>query len=96
MANFLQPAFCMLPRSVFVLYVRIFIDRLYPVFPVIDKDSLLALLELDEYKEQQILADLYAFLTALSATIIVQLNVDVGVCPLESQTATFNNTDNNT
>ncbi|KAH7187806.1 hypothetical protein DER44DRAFT_680262, partial [Fusarium oxysporum] len=43
---------------------------LYPVFPIINKECLLTLLQLGKYPRY-----LYLFLAALSAAVIVQLNV---------------------
>lgn len=74
-----QPLSFMLQRSVFVPYVRIFLQRLYPVFPVVDREALLQLLRPEEQEEEPISVGLYAFLAALSAAVIVQLNAaDLG------------------
>lgn len=72
-------------RLVFVPYVRIFLRRLYPVFPVVDREALLALLEPEEHEERPIPVGMYGFLAALSAAVIVQLNVaDLGALETES------------
>ncbi|KAL7940445.1 fungal-specific transcription factor domain-containing protein [Trichoderma barbatum] len=73
-ANFIQSSMFMLPRSTFLPYVHVFFERLYPVFPIIDKDWLLTLLQSDEHQEEPLSAGLYSFLAALSAAVIVQLN----------------------
>lgn len=68
----------LLPRTFFIPYVRLFLERLYPIFPVLDGESLLGLLQEPELQDQPLSVGLYAFLTALSAAVIVQLNgVDV-------------------
>lgn len=86
--TYLQPLLLMLPRSTFLPYVHTFFQRLYPVFPVIDKKCLLTLLQSDEHHEQPLPPGLYSFLAALSAAVIVQLNVeDLG--SLEAQSSTF-------
>lgn len=84
----LQPPLVMLPRSIFLPYVHIFFQRLYPVFPVIDKKSLLNLLQPDEHKEQPLPTGLYSFLAALSAAVIVQLNF-ADLDNLEAQSSIF-------
>ncbi|KAF9765517.1 hypothetical protein IL306_002187 [Fusarium sp. DS 682] len=90
---YLQPSLLMLPRSTFLPYVHTFFQRLYPVFPVIDKECLLTLLQSDEHQDQPLPAGLYSFLTALSAAVIVQLNIaDLG--NLEAQSSTFDDIDN--
>ncbi|KAH6970220.1 fungal-specific transcription factor domain-containing protein [Fusarium avenaceum] len=84
---YLQPSLLILPRSTFLPYVHSFFQRLYPVFPVIDKECLLSLLQSDERQEQPLPSGLYSFLTALSAAVIVQLNVaDLGSLEVQSLT----------
>ncbi|CAM1501426.1 Fc.00g105880.m01.CDS01 [Cosmosporella sp. VM-42] len=88
-ANFLQNSCFMLPRSTFLPYVQVFFERLYPVFPVVDREWLLTLLQSDEDEEQPLPAGLYSFLAALSAAVIVQLNVREIGAP-DTQTSTCN------
>ncbi|KAL2131938.1 hypothetical protein VTI74DRAFT_4420 [Chaetomium olivicolor] len=65
-----------LPRSVFLTYVELFLERLYPVFPVLDRHAVLTALQEDPLVEPHpIPPSMYCFLTALSAAVIVQLNV---------------------
>ncbi|KAK2474812.1 hypothetical protein H9L39_14772 [Fusarium oxysporum f. sp. albedinis] len=83
----------MLPRSTFLPYVHTFFQRLYPVFPVIDKECLLTLLQSGEHPGQWLPTDLYSFLVALSTAVIVQLNVaDLG--NLEAQSSAFDDINN--
>ncbi|KAG4268134.1 hypothetical protein FPRO04_12633 [Fusarium proliferatum] len=92
---YLQPLLLMLPRSTFLPYVHTFFQRLYPVFPVIDKGCLLTLLQSDEHLEQPLSAGLYSFLAALSAAVIAQLNsADLG--SLEAQSSTFGDINDST
>ncbi|UPK92496.1 hypothetical protein LCI18_003431 [Fusarium solani-melongenae] len=58
----------------FVPYVRIYLERLYSVFPVVDREFLSSLFN-PERQDAHIPVWLYAFLSALSAAVIVQLNV---------------------
>lgn len=90
---YLQPTLLMLPRSTFLPYVHTFFHRLYPVFPVIDKECLLTLLQSDEHQGQPLPVGLYSFLAALSAAVIVQLNVADPGGP-EVQSSTFDDIDN--
>ncbi|KAF5643577.1 amylase cluster transcriptional regulator [Fusarium sp. NRRL 25303] len=93
---YLQPLLLMLPRSTFLPYVHTFFQRLYPVFPVIDKECLLTLLQSDEHHEQPLSAAFYSFLAALSAAVIVQLNVtDLGILEAQ-QNSTFGDINNST
>jgi hypothetical protein len=69
----------MLPPSTFLPYVYIFFDRLFPVFPVVDKESLLVLLESEQQQEQPLPANIYSFLAAVSAAVITQLNLTESV-----------------
>ena len=62
-----------LPRSVFLPYVELFLDRLYPVFPVLERHAILAALQ--DSLLDPLLPSFYCFLAALSAATIVQLNV---------------------
>ncbi len=56
-----------------------FFERLYPVFPVINREHLLALLQSEDHQNQPLTAGFYSFLAALSAAVIVQLNaVELG------------------
>jgi hypothetical protein len=62
------------------------------VFPVIDKECLLTLLQSDEHRDQPLPAGLYSFLAALSAAVIMQLNIaDLG--NLEVQSSAFDDID---
>lgn len=73
-------------RECFKPYVELFFNRLYAVFPVIEKQSLLELLEAPHLQTQPLPSTIYAFLAALSAAVIVQL----GLCDPElSQTDGF-------
>jgi hypothetical protein len=75
-----------LPRSVFVTYVELFLERLYPVFPVVDPNALRAALQEDPLvAPHPIPPSVYCFLTALSAAVIVQLNVDAPLPGFDSQ-----------
>ena len=56
-------------------YIHVFLARLYPVFPVVDKDELYSLLQSIECGERPFPLGLYACLAALSAAVMVQLNV---------------------
>ncbi|KKO97504.1 hypothetical protein THAR02_10394 [Trichoderma harzianum] len=93
--DILQPLSFMLPHSAFLPYVRMFFKRLYPVFPVVDRDYLLVLLESDDHKEQPLPAGLYSFLAALSAAVIVQLNL-ADTDTHEAQNRTFGGGGNDT
>jgi hypothetical protein len=64
-----------LPRSVFLIYVELFLERLYPVFPVLDRHTILTALQDPRLENHPISPSMYCFLAALSAAVIVQLNV---------------------
>lgn len=64
-----------LPRSVFLPYVNLFLERLYPIFPVLERHTLLIALQEPPLEPQPIPPSIYCFLAALSAATIVQLNV---------------------
>lgn len=73
LAGLLQSSL-LLPPSAFIPYAHLFFDRLYPVFPVVDRECLLMMLS-DGIEERPLPAGVYSFLAALSAAVIVQLNV---------------------
>lgn len=58
----------------FAPYVRIYLERLYSVFPVVNRELLSSLCS-PERQDAHIPVWIYAFLSALSAAVIVQLNV---------------------
>ncbi|KAH7113106.1 fungal-specific transcription factor domain-containing protein [Dactylonectria estremocensis] len=92
-ADYLRSSLLVLSRSGFLPYVHIFFQRLYPVFPVVDKEGLLTVLQSNEHQEQPLSVGLYSFLTALSAAVIVQLNIaEIGTS--EAQSTAFNDSDN--
>ncbi len=94
-ADILQPQSFMLPLSTFLPYIHMFFERLYPVFPVVDREYLLALLESNDHRGQPLSASLYSFVAALSAAVIVQLNLaDSDTC--EAQNRTSGNDGNDT
>jgi hypothetical protein len=62
-------------RDCFLPYVHLYFERLYAVFPIVDKAQLLEILEPPELHSQPLPPSLYTFLTALSALVIVQLNL---------------------
>lgn len=68
--------------SIYLSHVELFFERLYPVFPVIDKTHILSLLQSEDLS-QPLPSGFAAFLAALSAAVIVQLNL-VDVQTLES------------
>jgi hypothetical protein len=57
------------------MYIDVFFERLYPVFPVIDHDELCALLQRTERGETTLPLGVYACLCALSGAVVVQLNM---------------------
>ena len=63
-----------LPLSCFVPWTRVFLDRLYPVFPVVERHGLLETLSLPR---EAITPSMLRFFAAMSAAVIVQLNLDV-------------------
>ena len=65
----------LLGRRYFIPYVQLFFERLYPIFPVLSKEPLMAILEAPQLQDQALPPSLYTFLTALSAAVIVQLNI---------------------
>jgi hypothetical protein len=65
-----------LPSSFFEPYVRLFVDRLYPIFPVLDAQYLLSLVRGDEASAPSTTKAEYALLSSLAAATIVQLNVE--------------------
>ena len=62
-----------LPSSTFVPYIHLFFERLYPVFPVLDRESLLP--EETTAGPAQTTWDQYALQSSLAAAVTVQLNV---------------------
>jgi len=64
-----------LPRSVFLPYVELFLERLYPVFPVLERHAILTALQDPLLERHPLHPSFYCFLAALSAATIVQLNV---------------------
>lgn len=70
-----------LPTSTFVPYVKLFFERLYPVFPVLDRDSLPS--EDTASDRSHATWDRYALHTSLAAAVTVQLNI-VGTSGLAS------------
>ncbi|OAQ67743.1 amylase cluster transcriptional regulator AmyR [Pochonia chlamydosporia 170] len=67
-----------LPSTFFEPYVRLFVDRLYPIFPVLDSQYLLGLVvHLDDNAEPPSITKAeYALLSSLTAATIVQLNME--------------------
>jgi hypothetical protein len=59
--------------SPFLPYIEIFFERLYPVFPVLDKECVMKFLR-SEGSEEPVPTGFYPFLFALSAAVTVQLN----------------------
>ncbi|KAK7211242.1 hypothetical protein V2G26_018420 [Clonostachys chloroleuca] len=59
--------------SPFLPYIEIFFERLYPVFPVLDKECVMKFLQ-SEDSEEPLPTGFHPFLFALSAAVIVQLN----------------------
>jgi hypothetical protein len=78
----------LLPLSAFIPYVQLFFERLYPVFPVMDKATIMDLLLSVDDESQQLPAGFYSFLASLSAAVIVQLN-DTRLEPAQSLTSNF-------
>jgi hypothetical protein len=69
-----------LPLKSFAPFVDVFFERLYAVFPVIDKTCVMVYLQSDDDPLQLLPTSFYSFLAALSAAVIVQLNTsDAGV-----------------
>ena len=62
-----------LPRATFIPYIKLFFERLYPVFPVLDQESILT--EDTPSDPQHASWDNYALLTSLAAAVTVQLNI---------------------
>ncbi|KAJ6437742.1 amylase cluster transcriptional regulator AmyR [Purpureocillium lavendulum] len=65
-----------LPRAFFEPYVRLFIDRLYPIFPVLDCQCLMRLVHADQGLARPLTRAEYALLTSLSAGVVMQLNIE--------------------
>ncbi|KAL2204387.1 hypothetical protein CC79DRAFT_1360260 [Sarocladium strictum] len=65
----------LLDRSCFIPYVQQFFDRLYAVFPVVERDQLLDIVTNPHMHGQPLPPSIYTFLTALSAAVTVQLNL---------------------
>ena len=67
----------LIPNYTFGPYVRLFFERLYPIFPVFDRETLEALVIDRRLDEQRVTLSKgqYALLTSLSAAVIVQLNL---------------------
>ncbi|KAH7362072.1 hypothetical protein B0T11DRAFT_80603 [Plectosphaerella cucumerina] len=66
------------PLSAYTHWTRVFIMRLYPVFPVVDPGCLLSKLSLTRDAVPRSMARFYA---AMSAAVIVQLNIGAGSLP---------------
>ena len=62
-----------LPLSCYVPWIRVFLHRLYPVFPVVDPVSLLNSLSLSR---EVLPPSMLAFFAAVSAAVIIQLNLN--------------------
>lgn len=62
-----------LPTSTFIPYVNLFFERLYPVFPILDRDSLPSEETLSDPNHST--WDRYALHTSLAAAVTVQLNI---------------------
>ena len=61
-----------LPLSCYAPWIRVFLHRLYPVFPVVDPESLLSSLG----RPREVLPpSMLAFFAAVSAAVILQLNL---------------------
>ncbi|KAJ6440571.1 GATA-type sexual development transcription factor NsdD [Purpureocillium lavendulum] len=71
-----------LPPCFFEPYLRLFVDRLYPIFPVIDCQRLMRVVQEGTQSGQPLPAADYALLTSLSAAVVVQLNL--GGCSFAS------------
>lgn len=63
----------MVPTTVLVPYVRLFFERLYPVFPVLEKESLPSEESVSDKAHRS--WDRYSLVTSLSAAVTVQLNI---------------------
>ena len=73
------PSALPLPRRAFQPYLQLFFRRLYPIFPVVDRQVFLDNFLTPENHKQPLQPGEYAFLTALSAAVVLQLNVtDLG------------------
>lgn len=68
----------MVPTATFLPYVKLFFDRLYPVFPVLEKYSLPSEGTVSDPLHRS--WDRYALLTSLAAAVTEQLNI-VGTSP---------------
>lgn len=66
----------LLDRACFIPYVQQFFDRLYAVFPVVDRDQLLDIVTNPHLQGQPLPPSIYTLLTALSAAVTVQLNLN--------------------
>lgn len=65
----------LLPRQAFQPYLHLFFSRLYPIFPVVDRKDFLDNFMAVENQRTPLQPGEYAFLTALSAAVLLQLNV---------------------
>lgn len=66
----------LLPRQAFQPYLRLFFSRLYPIFPIVDRHIFLDTFLTEEEQQKPLEVGEYAFLTALSAAVVLQLNVE--------------------
>lgn len=71
-----------LSRSDFLPYLQLFFDRLYPIFPVLDRPTFLKSFLVPETAQSPMPPPEYSLLTALSAAVIAQLNLSDSVTPL--------------
>ncbi|KJR82063.1 uncharacterized protein SPSK_03086 [Sporothrix schenckii 1099-18] len=71
----LPPSALPAPLAEIRMYVDVFFEQLYPVFPVIDHNELYTLLRQTERGETPLPLGMYACLCALSGAVIVQLNM---------------------
>lgn len=62
-----------LPKATFIPYIKLFFERLYPVFPVLDRESILT--EDTSPDSQNASWENYALRTSLAAAVTVQLNI---------------------
>ena len=71
-----------LPRSTFLPYLQLFFERLYAIFPVLDRRTFLDGFSVQEVPEMPIPISQYTLLNALAAAVITQLNCPVSCEPL--------------
>lgn len=65
----------LLPRQAFQPYLHLFFTRLYPIFPVVDRKVFLDNFVTVKNQRTPLQPGEYAFLTSLSAAVVLQLNV---------------------